>query len=87
MFGNSFPHKARTALFLLLTATAPTNALGINCRGSALCDFFFNTSVSGNEAKVVRQDADLVSASMRKYPRHDLWEGVAGRGRGLEPFR
>jgi len=62
MFGNSFSHKARTALFLLLTATAPTNALGINCRGSSYCDFFPNPTIGGNEAKVVRQHAHLVPA-------------------------
>lgn len=62
MFGNSFSHKARTALFLLLTATAPTNALGINWRGSSYCDFFPNPTIGGNEAKVVRQHAHLVPA-------------------------
>ncbi|KAM7219255.1 Killer toxin [Rhypophila decipiens] len=54
MFGNSFSDKARAALLVLLAATAaPTNALGINCRGSGLCDFFLNPSISGNEAKVL----------------------------------
>ncbi|KAK4209246.1 killer toxin [Rhypophila decipiens] len=62
MFGNSFSQHARAAVFLLLTATAQTNALGINCRGSGLCDFFLNTAISGNEAKVLSDWIQGISA-------------------------
>ncbi|KAM7211790.1 Killer toxin [Rhypophila decipiens] len=55
--------KVLTALFLLLTATAQTNALGINCRGSALCSSFLNIPISGNEAKVLSDWIQGISAA------------------------
>lgn len=56
-------------ILLLFSTISPTNALGINCRGSAFCSYFpFGPRVSGNEAKVLSDWIQGIEAEGYKPP-------------------
>ncbi|KAI1848968.1 hypothetical protein JX265_001299 [Neoarthrinium moseri] len=52
MLATAFSPSA-LALLLLTALPSPAQALGINCRGSAICSQFFNGAATGHEAKVL----------------------------------
>ncbi|KAI1085446.1 killer toxin [Whalleya microplaca] len=48
-------HTTSFAAALVSTLLLGTQALGINCRGSALCSSFLNGAVTGNEVETLAQ--------------------------------